>query len=442
MKIKLPATVKGVLDALQARGFEAYAVGGCVRDSILGRIPDDWDITTSARPEQVREIFRKTVDTGIAHGTVTVLIGGSAHEVTTYRIDGEYEDSRHPKDVTFTSSLEEDLLRRDFTINAMAYNEEKGLVDPYGGMQDLQRKRIRCVGDPRKRFGEDALRIMRAVRFSAQLSFGIESGTWKAAEELAPTLSKISAERICAELLKLLVSEHPDYLRNAWECGITRVVLPEFDLLMETPQNNPHHCWNVGEHTLQSLCQVPAEKILRLTMLFHDMGKPACRTTDEAGIDHFHQHGPVSAARAREILQRLKMDGDTTRKVVTLVKYHDWRVEPSERAVRRAISRLGPELFPCLLQVQRGDVMAQSLRWREEKLEQIRKVSLLCGKILQENQCVSLKDLDITGKDLIALGLQPGPRMGEILAAALEHVLDEPEDNTREFLEEFCRSRF
>ena len=438
MKIRLPATVKGIIDALEARGFEAYAVGGCVRDSILGRTPNDWDITTSARPEQVKEIFHRTVDTGIAHGTVTVLMGSGAHEVTTYRIDGEYEDSRHPREVTFTASLSEDLRRRDFTINAMAYNDREGLVDLYGGMEDLQKKVIRCVGDPEERFGEDALRILRAVRFSAQLDCGIQEDTRRAVVKLAPTLKKISAERICAELLKLLCSPHPDYLRRAWETGITRAVLPEFDTLMETPQNNPHHCFNVGEHTLKSLCFVPADRVLRLTMLFHDMGKPACRAVDQ-GTDHFKGHGEVSARMAREILRRLKMDNETIRRVTALVKYHDWRTEPVEKAVRRAVHRVSPELFPLLLQVQRADTLAQSENWRQQKLERIEKVSRIYEKILKENQCVTLKDLAVSGRDLIGLGLQPGPRIGEILELALEHVLDHPEDNTKEYLTGFCR---
>ncbi len=442
MKIRLPATVKGIIDALEARGFEAYAVGGCVRDSILGRTPDDWDITTSARPEQVKEIFHRTVDTGIVHGTVTVLLGSGAHEVTTYRIDGEYEDARHPRGVTFTASLEEDLKRRDFTINAMAYNEKQGLVDLYGGMEDLQRKVIRCVGNPEERFGEDALRILRAVRFSAQLNFQIEEATRKAIVRLAAALEKISAERICAELLKLLLSPHPDYLRRAWETGITGIVLPEFDALMETPQNNPHHCCNVGEHTLKSLCQVPADRILRLTMLLHDMGKPSCRTTDEKGTDHFKGHGEVGARMAGQILRRLKMDNDTIRKVKLLVKFHDWRVEPAERAVRRAVNRVSPELFPALLQIQTADTLAQSENWRRQKLERIEKVSGLYKKIMEEHQCVGLKDLALSGRDLIELGMEPGPRLGELLNAALEHVLDVPEDNTKESLTEFCRRYF
>ena len=439
MKIQLPATVKAIIDTLQAKGFEAYAVGGCVRDSILGRKPDDWDITTSARPEQVKSIFGRTVDTGIAHGTVTVLFGSGAHEVTTYRVDGEYEDARHPREVTFTASLREDLRRRDFTVNAMAYNEREGLVDLYGGMKDLQQKIIRCVGDPMERFSEDALRILRAVRFSAQLDFRIEQGTWEAVRKLAPTLSKISAERICAELTKLLLSAHPDYLRTAWEAGITGIVLPEFDRMMETPQHNPHHCLNVGEHTLKSLCAVPPERLLRLTMLLHDMGKPQCRTTDRDGIDHFKGHGEVSAALAGQIMRRLRMDNDTIKKVVTLVRYHDWRMEPSQRAVRLAVHRIGRGLFPAFLQVQTADTMAQSPQYREKKLERIREVEEVYREIQEVGQCVELKELAVTGKDLIAIGVPPGPGMGKLLNAALEQVLEDPDKNTREYLLEFCR---
>ena len=441
MKIKLPATVKAVLDSLHAAGYEAYAVGGCVRDSILGRRPDDWDITTSALPEQVKAIFNRTVDTGIAHGTVTVLIGSKAHEVTTYRIDGTYKDGRHPEEVTFTASLPEDLKRRDFTINAMAYNEEEGLVDLHGGLEDLQKKMVRCVGDPMERFSEDALRILRAVRFSAQLNFGIDRDTVAGIIRLAPNLSKISAERICTELVKLITSDHPDYLKVAYEAGITRIVLPEFDAMMETPQNNPHHCYTVGEHTLKSMCAVEADRVLRLTMLFHDMGKPSCRTTDAEGIDHFKGHGPVSAEMAGTIMRRLRMDNAAIRKVTTLVRYHDWRIEPEEKAVRRAMNKIGTELFPLLIKVQNADTLAQSAEYMTLKLQRIIEVSLISEKILQSRQCVGLKDLKITGQDILALGCRPGPKVGVLLNSALEEVLDDPEKNNREYLLEFIRNR-
>ena len=284
-KISLPAKVARILNTLGEHGYEAYAVGGCVRDSLLGRTPQDWDITTSARPEQVKALFRHTIDTGIQHGTVTVMLEHEGFEVTTYRIDGEYEDARHPKEVAFTANLLEDLKRRDFTINAMAYNNEEGLVDLFDGIRDLQRKVIRCVGNPTERFSEDALRILRALRFSAQLGFKLDPATLDAIIALAPTLEKISAERIRVELNKLLISKRPEYMEAVYEAGITKIVLPEFDELMKTPQNNPPHCYNVGEHTIAALQHVPADPILRWTMLLHDIAKPACRTTDEAGID-------------------------------------------------------------------------------------------------------------------------------------------------------------
>ena len=256
IQIQIPEKAKYIIETIQNAGFEAYVVGGCVRDSILGRCPEDWDITTSARPEQVKALFRRTIDTGIQHGTVTVMLDKEGFEVTTYRVDGKYEDSRHPKEVTFTPNLEEDLKRRDFTINAMAYNETEGLIDIFGGLQDIEAKMIRCVGDPEERFGEDALRIMRAIRFSAQLGYEIHEDTEAAIRKLAPTLQKISAERIQVELTKLLISPHPDTLRDAYDMGVTKVILPEFDAMMETPQKHKHHKYNVGEHTLHALIEI------------------------------------------------------------------------------------------------------------------------------------------------------------------------------------------
>lgn len=438
MKIRIPATVRMVLDSLHAKGYEAYIVGGCVRDSILGRRPEDWDITTSALPEQVKRIFVKTVDTGIEHGTVTVLVGGRAHEVTTYRIDGTYKDSRHPENVTFTASLPEDLKRRDFTINAMAYNEEEGLIDLYGGMDDLQRRCIRCVGNPEERFSEDALRILRAVRFSAQLNFGIDPETIAGIVKLAPNLAKISAERICAELTKLITSDHPEYLKVAYQAGMTRIILPEFDEMMRTPQNNPHHMYSVGEHTLVSMAEVKNDRILRFTMLLHDVGKPACRTTDANGIDHFKGHGEKGAAMAVKIMRRLKMDNDTIRQVRTLIIYHDWRVKPDEKQVRHLINKVGKDLFPLFIRVQDADTMAQSEWKREEKLRRVIGVAQVGERIISENQCVDLKGLAINGRDLIDAGIPKGPEIGVCLQKALELVLDDPEKNNREFLLGFC----
>lgn len=434
MNIQLPEKVQQIIKTLQSHGYEAYAVGGCIRDSLLGRTPGDWDITTSALPEETKALFDKTFDTGIEHGTITVLMGKEGFEVTTYRIDGKYEDSRHPSEVTFTRCLSEDLLRRDFTINAMAYNDEDGIVDLFDGMADLEKKVIRCVGNAEARFGEDALRIMRAVRFSAQLGFEIEEQTQAAIRKLAFSLKNISAERIQVELIKLLTSPHPEQIRLAYELGITEVMLPEFDRMMETAQETPHHCHNVGEHTIAALQHCPSDKILRLTMLFHDMGKPEKKTMDENGIAHFKGHAVVSEAIAKEIMHRLKFDNDTLRKVTKLVYYHDLRMPATPRNVRRAMNRIGTELFPYYLNVRRADTLAQSMFRREEKLENIQEIENIYLQIMELQQCVSLKDLAVKGGDLLAVGVERGPQIGETLNKLLELVLEEPEKNQKELL--------
>lgn len=432
--ILLPEKVADIIAVLKNHGYEAYAVGGCVRDSILGRTPEDWDITTSALPEETKALFAHTFDTGIEHGTVTVLAGGEGFEVTTYRIDGEYEDGRHPREVTFTRSLKDDLLRRDFTINAMAYNDEEGLVDVFGGMDDLKRGMIRCVGSAAERFTEDALRILRGVRFSAQLGFRIEEETKEGMRQLAPSLQRISAERIQAELVKMLVSDRPELLRDAYELGITREVLPEFDILMKTKQETPHHMYNVGEHTLHALCNVRADKILRLTMLLHDMGKPALKTVDEAGRAHFKRHAVKSEEIAGRVLRRLKFDNDTIRKVFRLVFYHDYRMPADAVNVRRAMNVIGEELFPLYMEVRRADVLAQSMYRREEKIKNLNDIEELYGEIVEKKQCVSLKNLAVTGKDLIETGMKPGKELGERLDALLNLVIERPELNVREEL--------
>ena len=439
MILEIPKNAETILHILEDAGYEAYVVGGCVRDSILGRKPDDWDITTSAKPEQVKELFHRTVDTGLQHGTVTVLMEKEGYEVTTYRVDGEYEDGRHPKEVTFTASLEEDLKRRDFTINAMAYNPSGGLVDLFGGLEDIDRKIIRCVGDPLERFTEDALRIMRAVRFSAQLGFSIEEETRKALKVLAPNLKHVSAERIQVELVKLLMSPHPDYLRVAYEAGITAEFLPEFDACMETPQNTPHHCYTVGEHILYSLCYVRADKVLRITMLLHDIGKPVVRKTDENGRDHFKTHGNAGEKMASQILRRLKFDNDTIRKVTRLVKWHDDRPEGTLKSVRRAVNRIGEDLFPLYLEIQQADMLAQSLYRRNEKQARLDSVRDAYRQIIEKKQCVSLKTLAVTGRDLIENGYRPGKEIGEKLEKLLNLVLEDPEKNQKEILLEIIR---
>lgn len=440
MTIQLPEKVKFMMETLTNAGYEAYAVGGCVRDSILGRVPGDWDITTSASPEQVKALFPRTIDTGIQHGTVTVMEGREGFEVTTYRVDGKYEDQRHPREVTFTTDLLEDLKRRDFTINAMAYNEKDGLVDAFGGLEDLKSRRIRCVGSPQARFTEDALRMMRAVRFASQLGFSIEEETKSAIVSLASNLSKISAERIQAELVKLLVSDHPEEMRTVYETGMSRVFLPEFDAMMATPQNNRHHCYNVGEHTIAALQNIRKDKVLRLTMLLHDVAKPVCKTKDEAGIYHFYGHPEKGARMAREILRRLKFDNDTIAKVTALIRWHDDRPLLEEAAVRRTIYRVGLEQYPALFEVKRADTLAKNCYKREEKFAYLSSYEKMYQEILEKKQCLNLKDLAVSGWDLIQLGMEPGKEIGAALERLLSHVLNYPEDNKKEILINFIRT--
>ena len=432
--MRLPKDVQYIISQLERAGYEGYAVGGCVRDTILSKQPDDWDITTSATPMQVKALFARTVDTGIKHGTITVLIQKKGYEVTTYRIDGEYDDSRHPREVTFTASLSEDLQRRDFTINAMAYNERTGIIDEFGGMQDLENRIIRCVGNPIERFTEDALRIMRAVRFSAQLGYRIEENTQNAIRQLSSTLRNISVERINIELTKLMVSEHPDYLRDAYEMGITAVVLPEFDHIMQTTQNHPHHCYNVGEHTLHALMETPPDKVLRYAVLFHDFGKALTKSTDENEIDHFYGHAQISYELTHEIMKRLRFDNDTLYQVEKLVKYHDITIELTPEAVRRVMALMGEELFPMLLTVRQADLMAQSDYQREEKENTAREVQRIYKQILEQKECISLKTLAVNGSDLIEAGVKPGKEIGEQLNHLLDIVLKDPQKNTKEYL--------
>lgn len=441
MKIALPNKVITIINNLQMHGYEAFAVGGCVRDSILAKRPEDWDITTSAKPEEIKKLFRRTVDTGIEHGTVTVLIGKDSFEVTTYRIDGSYEDSRHPKEVIFTNRLEEDLRRRDFTINAMAYNDEVRLVDVFGGMKDLNHHLIRCVGNPKERFSEDALRILRAVRFSAQLNFPIEPETADAIRELAPTLDHISAERIQAELVKLLVSPHPEQIRDAYELGITKVILPEWDAMEGVAQKTPHHKYDVAEHTVHALKNVKRDKILRLTMLFHDMGKPYMKTTDENGRDHFKGHALISEEIARSVMRRLKFDNETIKTVTKLVCYHDYRIEATPQNVRRAMNRIGVDLFPYYLAVRMADVKAQSPYRRREKIENIIAMREIYQEVLINEECVTLRDLAVTGKDLMAIGMKPGRELGAMLNELLEWVIDDPECNKKDLLCDYVREK-
>ena len=470
MNIQVPEKVNRSINTLLTHGYEAYAVGGCVRDSLLGREADDWDITTSASPYEVKELFRRTIDTGIQHGTVTVMLDKEGFEVTTYRIDGEYEDGRHPKEVLFTKNLEEDLKRRDFTINAMAYNEQAGLVDIFGGVKDLKDKIIRCVGVAGDRFDEDALRIMRAFRFSAQLGFAIEENTRTAAAERAENLKKISAERIRTELTKLLLSKNPDRLLWMQQNGVTAIVLPEFDAMLRTEQKNGNHLYNAGEHTLrviefvgstdrqreyieENLPGFPVEtvlagrawtkkelQVLRYAALLHDVAKPQVQVTDEHGATHFPEHAASGAKLAKEIMRRLKFDNETTDLVVRLVAAHNQYImltdlpEENLAAMRHMMYRLGPDIMELLWELQLADVLAQNPATLKCKLAALAETKKLHNEILARQDCVSLKQLAVNGKALLELGVTPGKEIGEVLEMLLTKVLDEPELNKRDIL--------
>ncbi|MDF2474463.1 MAG: hypothetical protein K0R21_2245 [Anaerocolumna sp.] len=459
MKIQLPQKVDYIINQLIKYGYEAYAVGGCVRDSILGKEPEDWDITTSATPLEVKKIFRRTIDTGIAHGTVTVMMDKEGFEVTTYRIDGEYEDNRRPKSVEFTANLVEDLKRRDFTINAMAYNTEKGLVDIFGGLEDIKVGVIRCVGSASDRFDEDALRILRALRFCAQLGFTIEEETMEAIREKAANLCNISAERIRVELNKLLLSNHPDKLIEAYEVGITKIILPEFDIMMETEQNNFNHLYNVGVHSIKAiqLLDLPEGKhpftgegaeisqkeklILCWTMLLHDVEKPSCKTFGEDGVAHFYGHQEKGAGTAKNILRRLKFDNETTDTVVRLITWHDYSFTLKPSKMRNAINKIGDDIMDLLFEVKKADVLAQNPETWESKVNHLNDAMRLYHEIKANGECVNLKMLTVNGNDLIALGFKPGVIIGEVLNLLLEQVLEKPELNDKSTLIEIAKAK-
>ncbi len=441
-KLTMPAGARYIIEQLNNNGFEAYIVGGCVRDSLLGKSPNDWDITTSATPYEVKGIFNRTIDTGIQHGTVTVLVdksiskgGEYSFEVTTYRVDGKYEDHRRPTEVQFTACLEEDLKRRDFTINAMAYNDEKGVIDIFGGVKDLEDGVIRCVGKASDRFDEDALRILRAERFAAQLGFVIEDETKKAMSEQAKFLKDISAERIQVELTKLITSSNPDRLVEAYELGLTKIILPEFDAMMETEQNNPHHIYTVGLHTIKVMENISATPILRYTALLHDVAKPLTKSFDDDGVGHFYGHQEKGARMAKTILRRLKLDNHTIDKVCLLVEYHDYGLlGVGIKSFRRFLNKLGKENFYSFISIKKADMAGQSDYNLEQRQEYVAEMEAMFRQIEDENQCVKMSDMNINGKDLIALGIAPGKEMGCILKALFDRILDEPELNDKEKL--------
>ncbi len=425
MKIKVPSYVNKVIGLLELAGFEAYIVGGCVRDQLLGAEPNDYDVCTNARPEQVIEALSglHVIETGIKHGTVTAMVEHKPVEITTFRNDGEYEDHRHPKQVTFSKTLKEDLSRRDFTVNAMAYSDRTGLVDMFGGQGDLRNRIIRCVGEPDKRFDEDALRILRAMRFSSVLDFEIEDETAAAVMRNRRLLEKISAERIMQELQKLLCGDRAvDVLLGFSE--VMCVIIPELAPCVGFRQNNPHHCYTVYEHLCRSVGNIRKDPALRLTMLLHDIEKPACKTTDENGIDHFKGHPVKSAETADLILRRLKLDNASRERITELIRNHDNRIACKKKTVKKYISKHDMGFFEDYLDVRYADTMAQSNFRIEQKLDELEMFHDIYDEIVAERPVLSVRQLDIDGRDLMAEGYK-GRTIGEALSLALDAVIDE-----------------
>jgi tRNA nucleotidyltransferase (CCA-adding enzyme) len=433
MQIRIPGEVQFIINTLYKSGFEAFAVGGCIRDILIGRLPNDWDITTNALPEQIISLFSHTIPTGIKHGTVTVIYNNNPYEVTTYRIDGEYTDNRHPDKVLFTSSLEEDLSRRDFTINSMAYNEYSGIVDPFNGFADLDALRVKCVGNANNRFNEDALRMIRAIRFACQLNFDIEEDTFNAIKLNCNLIKNVSIERIRDEFSKILLCEKPSFgLLLLKDSGLLQYILPEFMETINFDQRNPHHDKDIFSHTLSAIDYSPKELSVRLGALLHDIGKPSSFTIDEKGIGHFYGHEIIGTDISEIILRRMKYDNATIKKVLILVKEHMSRfskLKPS--TIKKLITRVGIENLEDLFELQIADIRASAPPFNLDAVEYLRKETV---EILNNKQPITIKDLAVTGSDLIKSGIQPGKIIGKILNDLLEIVLEKPELNTKEDL--------
>lgn len=435
MTMDMPKNVDIAINLLQSAGFEAYAVGGCVRDSLLGKTPNDWDITTSAKPEDMKSVFADfhCIDTGIKHGTVTVVIDGEPLEITTFRLDGEYEDNRRPKSVTFTSNLGADLGRRDFTVNAMVYSKKTGTVDLFGGQNDLKNGIIRCVGDPDRRFNEDALRILRALRFASALDFEIEEKTAQSLLKNRALLGNISEERIAKELLKLVCGKGAKRILTDF-APVLFEILPELQPMYKNSHDNPHHCYDIYEHTLIAVESIDPEPTLRFAMLLHDCGKPAVKKFDENGVAHFYGHQRISAEISAQILARLKVSNKFRDEILFLVSNHDrWELYENTEKMPRYLSKFGLDGVLNLLKVMRADVLAQSPEYRY-RLDQIADAEETAKNLAAQKPCLSLSELQINGRTLMDIGIPQGRKLGAVLAQLLDEVIDGVTKNTQEAL--------
>ena len=434
--IKIPKDAENIINRLNEHGYEAYVVGGCVRDSILGKTPNDWDICTSATPDKMIEIFadHEVIPTGLQHGTVTVVINRTPYECTTFRIDGDYSDNRRPDKVEFTTDIVKDLSRRDFTINAMAYNPRTSLVDPFGGVEDIKEKVIRCVGNAEERFSEDALRILRAVRFASQLDFCIDSATDNAIELLHKNLKNISIERITSELNKMIVC--PSFYRQML-CRefLFTLIIPELKECVSYDQHNPYHAYDLYMHIALAVGFGNRDIVIELALLLHDIGKPQCQVFDERGIAHYYEHAKISAALADERLKAMKYDNDTRKKVVELISYHDATFDDEPKHIKKWLNKIGEEQFRRLLEVRYADIFAQNAMSMSQRLAYIDRIRERLDEVLASEQCFQLKDLAVNGNDLIRIGVPHGREIGNTLNWLLDMVINgEVENDKNELL--------
>ena len=438
---QIPKEAICIIDTIEKAGYEAYIVGGCVRDLLMGRTPHDWDITTSAKPEQVKEVFRRTYDTGIKHGTVTVILNEQHFEVTTYRIEGEYKDFRRPEEVSFVEDITLDLSRRDFTMNAIAYHPVRGFMDPYNGQEAIKRGYISSVRCAKERFTEDALRILRAVRFSAQLGFAIDEDTIQGIEACKALLTHISKERIRDEFLKICVSDRPSHINLLKELGLLEYIMPEFMKTYDTPQNHPHHIYHVAKHTLVAMENIEPTIRLRLTMLLHDIGKAYTRTTDAHGIDHFYNHPKKSVELAGRILRDLKLDNRMIKEVSSLIYFHDYHIKHTidKVYIKKMLMEIGPELFDELMKVQLADAKAQNPEKLEPKIKSIEMQKKIKEEVMANNEPYQKSMLAITGADLIEAGIPRGKEIGWLLDKALDKVIHDPLANEKDGLMNYCQ---
>lgn len=435
IKIEMPEYIAESLKALETSGYEAYIVGGCVRDALLCRVPQDWDIATNATPDEVKACFSycRVLETGVKHGTITAIFNGGQADITTFRVDGDYNDNRHPDNVSFTNELEADLSRRDFTVNALAYNPKRGLVDCFGGTEDLKNRRIVCVGEAKARFSEDALRILRAVRFASTLGFRIDDTTVEAMNGLVFLLGNISSERIASELYKILTGVGVAEVLWDYPHVFTQII-PELAVEIGFDQHTKYHHLDVWNHTIEAVKAAPPDLILRLVMLLHDCGKPNCFTLDDNGVGHFYNHANISAGLADEVLSRLRFDSHTRNEAVYLIKHHCDLLKPEGKYLKRILNKMGEETLRRLIKIKRADCAAQAPAYRLERIERLDAIDILVDEIIEQNQVFSLKDLAVDGNDLISVGFTKGKIIGDTLGALLELVMDGEAENTREAL--------